>query len=220
MPQLQASNKIPAKKKTILITAGPTIEPIDPVRYISNYSTGVMGYEIAKVARKRGYKVMLISGPTSLKAPKGVRLISVKTAFEMRKAVFKFFGLADCVIMAAAVSDFHPVSFSKKKIKKLTKKKFSLKLKKTPDILLELGKKKGRRFLVGYSLETERPIENAKKKLASKNLDFIVVNKIGRKTSPFGTGQKDIAIIDRKKTEVFRGVSKRGVARLLLDKIF
>jgi phosphopantothenoylcysteine decarboxylase/phosphopantothenate--cysteine ligase len=217
MPQLHASNKIPTKK-TILITAGPTIEPIDPIRYISNYSTGVMGYEIAKVARKRGYKVVLISGPTSLKAPKGVRLISVKTAFEMRRAVFKFFGLADCVIMAAAVSDFYPVSFSKKKIKKITKKNFSLKLKKTPDILLELGRKKGRRVLVGYSLETEKPIENAKKKLASKNLDFIVVNKIG-KTSPFGTGPKDIAIIDRKRTEVFRGISKRGAARLLLDKI-
>ncbi|MEA3305608.1 MAG: phosphopantothenoylcysteine decarboxylase, partial [Candidatus Omnitrophota bacterium] len=109
-------------KKTILITAGPTIEPIDPVRYISNYSTGMMGYEIAKAAKKRGYKVVLVSGPVLLKVPKGIKCVSVGTASEMRKAVFKFFKSADCVIMAAAVSDFQPVSFSEKKIKKSAKK--------------------------------------------------------------------------------------------------
>ena len=104
-------------KKTILITAGPTIEPIDPVRYISNYSTGEMGYELAEAAKRRGHKVILISGPTSLKKPQGIKFILVNTALEMKKAVSKFFVAADCIIMTAAVADFRPSTFSAKKLK-------------------------------------------------------------------------------------------------------
>lgn len=207
-------------KKTILITAGPTIEFIDPIRYLSNYSTGRMGFELAKVAKKRNYKVILISGPTPLPIPKGVRFISIKTALDMRKEVFKFFKYTDCVVMAAAVSDFRPASFSEKKIKKLSKKTFSLKLKRNPDILASLGKKKDGRILVGYSLEAERPIENAKKKLKLKNLDIIVVNRIGKRLNPFGLGAKDIAIIDRKgNIQKLSGVSKAKIASYLLDRI-
>ena len=208
----------PSARKTILITAGPTIEPLDPVRYLSNYSTGRMGYEIAKAAKKRGYKVILVSGPTSIKPPKGIRFVPVRTAVEMKRAAFKFFKGADCVIMAAAVSDFRPARFCRKKIKKLSKKALSLRLKRNPDILSGLGRIKGRRLLVGYSLETDSPVKNAKKKLISKNLDLIVANPAGRGLDPFGPGAKDIAIIDRKgNIKTLKGVSKARIARSLLD---
>ena len=138
----------------------------------------------------------------------------------MKREVLKFFKRADCVVMAAAVSDFRPASTSKKKIKKLSKETFSLKLKRNPDILRELAKKGDEQILVGYSLETERPIENAKKKLKSKDLDIMVVNKAMGKSDPFGAGAKDIAIIERcGEMNVLRGVSKAKIARLLLDKI-
>ena len=210
----------PSPRKTILITAGPTIEPIDPIRYLSNYSTGRMGYELAKAAERKGHKVILISGPTGLLVPKGVRFIPVKTAVDMKRAVFRFFKGADCAVMAAAVSDFRPVSFRKSKIKKLSKKALSLKLKRNPDILSRLAKIKGKRILVGYSLETDRPIENAKKKLRSKKLDIIVVNKVGKGRDPCGPGAKDIAIIDREgRIKKLRGASKARIAHILLDKL-
>ena len=220
MSKSKDASKNPSKKKTILITAGPTIEPIDPVRYLSNYSTGRMGFELARAAKGRNYEVILISGPTSLKPPEGVQFISIKTALDMRKEVFKFFKRADCVVMAAAVSDFRPASVSKKKIKKFSRETFSLKLKRNPDILSELARIKGQRILVGYSLETERPIENAKKKLKSKNLDIIVVNRPIKKSTPFGPGAKDIAIIDRKgHIKTLKSASKAKIARLLLNRI-
>lgn len=207
-------------KKTILITAGPTKEPLDPVRYLSNYSTGEMGYEVAKAAKNEGHRVILVSGPTLLKPPKGVRFIPVKTAVEMKKAVFKFFKGADCAIMAAAVSDFRPASFSEKKIKKTSKKTLSLRLKRNPDILSALASVKGRRILVGYSLETDNPLKNAKKKLEAKNLDLIVVNKAGGGCNPFGPGTKEIAIISRKgDIKRARGASKAKIAHILLDKL-
>ncbi len=210
----------PSARKTILITAGPTIEPLDPVRYLSNYSTGRMGYEIAKAAKKRGYKVILISGPTSIKPPEGIRFIPVRTAVEMKKAAFKFFKSADCAIMAAAVSDFRPAQFYRKKIKKLSKKALSLRLKRNPDILSGLGRIKGRRLLAGYSLETDSPVKNAKKKLISKNLDLIVANPVGRGFDPFGPGAKDIAIIDINGNALrLRNSSKAKIANILLDKL-
>lgn len=210
----------PSPRKTILITAGPTIEPIDPIRYLSNYSTGRMGYELAKAAERKGHKVILISGPAAFSAPRGVRFIPVKTAVDMKRAVFKFFKHADCAVMAAAVSDFRPASFRKSKIKKLSKETFSLRLKRNPDILSGLAKIKGKRILVGYSLETDRPIENAKKKLSLKKLDIIVVNKVGKGRDPFGSGAKDIAIISREGcTKKLRGASKNRIAHILLDKL-
>ena len=207
-------------KKTILITAGPTIEPIDPIRYLSNYSTGRMGFELAGAAKKRNYKVILISGPTLLTVPDGVRFISIKTALDMKREVFRFFKRADCVVMTAAISDFRPVSVSKKKIKKISKKRFSLELKRNPDILSELARVKNRQILVGYSLETDRPIRNAKSKLKSKTLDMIVANNLGKKTNPFGPGAKDIAIIDRTgRIKRLEKASKAKIASLLLDMI-
>lgn len=210
----------PSKKKTILITAGPTIEPIDPVRYLSNYSTARMGFELARAAKKRNYRVILISGPTALTPPKGVRYILIKTALEMRRETFKFFKRADGVVMTAAVSDFRPAAVRKSKIKKLSRQTLSLKLKRNPDILAGLARIKGKRVLIGCSLETERPVENARKKLKSKRLDMIVVNKIGNKSNPFGPGAKDIAIIDRKGSiKTLRGASKAKIARLLLNRM-
>lgn len=210
----------PSKKKTILITTGPTIEPIDPIRYLSNYSTGRMGFELARAAKARNYRVILISGPTSLTPPGGIRFISVKTALDMRREVIKFFKRADCVVMAAAVSDFRPAAFRKSKIKKISKGTFSLKLKRNPDILAELARRKGQRVVAGYSLETERPVENAKKKLKSKKLDIIAVNKTEKRFDPFGPGGKDIAIIDRRgNIKTLRGASKAKIARLLLNRI-
>ena len=213
----------PAKnpsRKTILVTAGPTIEPIDPVRYLSNYSTGQMGHEVARMAKKKGYKVILISGPTSLKAPRGVTFIPVKTAIDMRRAVFKVLKNASCVVMSAAVSDFRPVAFSGKKIKKSRKGGFSLRLKRNPDILLEIGRRKAGRVLVGYSLETDNIIKNAKKKLREKHLDIIVVNKAGHGASPFGCGLKDIIIIEKNgRIKRLKNASKAKIAAYLVTKI-
>ena len=210
----------PSRRKTILITAGPTIEPLDPVRYLSNYSTGTMGYELAKAARKRGHKVILVSGPTTLKPPKGVQFIAVNTALEMKRAALRYFKKSDCAIMTAAVSDFRPMAKSGKKIKKSSKKILFLKLKRNPDILSALARAKGRRILAGYSLETERALENAKGKMLSKDLDLIVVNKIGKRLDPFGLGAKDIAIIDRSGTvKRVEDSSKAKIANILLDKL-
>lgn len=207
-------------KKTILITAGPTIEPIDPVRYISNYSTGEMGYALARAAIYKGHKVILISGPTALRPPKSAKFIPVDTALEMRKAVLRYFEQADCVIMTAAVADFRPAAFSAKKLKKSSKKEYLLRLVRNPDILSELGKGKTSKIIVGYSLETENHIENARKKMKAKNLDMIVVNKVSKQASPFGPGKKILTIISGTgATLTVKGSSKQKISRILLDKI-
>ena len=212
-------SKLP-KKKTILITAGPTIEPLDPVRYISNYSTGMMCFELARAARDRGHEVILISGPAALARPKGVRFIPVKSALDMKREVFRFFRRADWAVMTAAISDFRPASFRKSKMKKFKRASFSLKLKRNPDILSELAKLKGERILVGYSLETESLLNNAKKKLKAKGLDIVVANKSGKDLTPFGSGKKDIAIIDnRGGIRRLRGASKSKIAQALINKI-
>ncbi len=205
---------------TFLITAGPTIEPIDPVRFISNYSTGEMGYTLAAAAKERGNKVILISGPTALKPPQGVKFVSVNTALEMRDAVLRHFCDADCVIMTAAVADFRPAHFSARKVKKWAKKEYSLRLLGNPDILSELGRKKGSKILVGYSLETDDHIENSRDKMKMKNLDIMVVNLINRRSSPFGGGKKNFVIISRTGgASALKAVSKQKISHILLDKI-
>ncbi len=219
-----------SRRKTILITAGPTVEPIDPVRYISNYSTGEMGYALAKAAKGKGYKVILISGPVFLDRPKGVKFIPVKTVLEMRKAVLKFFRQADCVIMTAAVADFRPAKFSSEKIKKEAKKEYFLRLVRNPDILSELGRicrertrlrrENCSKILFGYSLETDNNIRNARDKMKSKNLDIVVMNKAGKRSNPFGGGRKNSVIIFRKdKLLALKAVSKQKISHILLDKI-
>jgi len=208
------------EKPTILITAGPTVEPIDPIRYLSNYSTGIMGYEVAKEARKRGFRVILISGPTSLRPPRGITFVSVKTARDMKRAVSRYFQKADSVVMAAAVSDFRPSVFRKGKIKKEGRKTLSLRLKRNPDILAGLGRRKGKRVLVGYSLQTDRTLCRAAEKLRKKRLDIIVVNTCGNGAFPFGESTTDVTILDKNGASIpLKGVRKSVVARVLLDKI-
>ncbi len=186
-----------------LITAGPSREPIDPVRYISNRSSGKMGYALARAGIRRGAEVALVSGPTGLEPPDGARMISVTTAAEMRQAVLEEFPKCTAVIMAAAVADYHPVEFSNNKIKR-GKGLLELRLEPNPDILKELGAKKNGKLLVGFAAETEALAVNAKKKLREKNLDMIVANDVTQDGSGFD-GDTNVAII----------VDRSGAARSL-----
>ncbi|MDP3786402.1 MAG: phosphopantothenoylcysteine decarboxylase [Candidatus Omnitrophota bacterium] len=200
----------------ILITAGPTREFIDPVRFISNSSTGFLGYELAKAALRRGHKVTLISGPTPLTPPKGVKFVPVITALEMRAAVNRFYPSSDCLIMSAAVADYRPAAPVGKKIKK-TKEILTVRLKKNPDILLEAGKKKGKRILVGFALETENLIANAKEKLRRKNLDFIVAASLRGKNNPFGDKKSHFVIISREGKVKKVVCDKRKLSNIIID---
>lgn len=206
------------KRPTILVTAGPTREKIDPVRFISNYSTGTFGYEIAREAKRRGCRVTLISGPTWLEVPRGVKVVRVESAVEMKRAVLKSVKTSDYVIMAAAVSDWRVAYPQKKKIKRGMARK-RLELVENPDILKDLGNKRGR-VLVGFALETEDVEKNAVKKLKEKNLDFIIANKLSPGGSVFGENKPSLLIIDRSghKT-VLRDKTKRESAKIILDKI-
>lgn len=200
----------------ILITAGPTIEPIDPVRYMSNYSTGTMGYEIASECVKRGFDVCLISGPVCLSPPLGVELIEVETSEEMKNEVIGRAGESDCLIMAAAVCDFRPVKVETSKIKK--NGGLTLTLVKTADILAETGRREG--FIkVGFALETEDPIGNGRKKLANKELDMIVVNVKSEKEDPFGPGKKKFSIIKNEDEVREEEVTKKQMAAIIMDEV-
>lgn len=183
----------------LLITAGPNHEPIDPIRYISNRSSGKMGYALARAAVRRGAKVTLVSGPTSLVPPLGVRLIGVTTAAEMRKAVLKEFGDATAVIMAAAVADYRPEKFVAKKIKR-GETPIQLKLQPNPDILRELGTRKNGQILIGFAAETDSLVANAKKKLREKGLDLIVANDVTEEGSGFDGDTNAATLVDRKGT--------------------
>ena len=183
------------KGKKILITGGPTQEPMDPVRFITNQSSGKMGYALAKMARRRGAEVTLISGPTSLSLPEqGIQHIPVRTAEEMKKAVFAHLEGISVIIKAAAVSDYRPKVVSDQKIKKANAE-YTLALERTGDILAELGKKKGDRILVGFAAETEDLVANAKKKLQEKNLDLIVVNDVSRPGAGFRSDTNQVKIL-------------------------
>jgi phosphopantothenoylcysteine decarboxylase/phosphopantothenate--cysteine ligase len=183
------------KGEKIVITAGPTQEPIDPVRYITNRSSGKMGYALAKTARRRGAEVVLITGPVSLPPVRGdIQWAPVRSAEEMREAVFSHLEGSSVVIKAAAVSDYRPRVTSEKKIKKGSTE-YILALERTKDILEELGKKKGNRILIGFAAETEDVMANAKKKLLEKNLDFIVVNDVTQPGSGFGSDTNQVKIL-------------------------
>lgn len=205
--------------KTVIVTAGPTREAIDPVRYISNHSTGKMGYSIAYKAVDRGAKVYLISGPTSLKAPEGVQLIPVNSAREMHEKIMEHYDEADIVIMSAAVADYAPAITHQQKVKK-SDEKLILELVKNPDILYELGKIKGDKILVGFAMETENLVENAKEKVSKKNLDFIVANDLFTEGAGFGTDTNVVKIIDRRgNVESLPKMAKLDLADLILDRI-
>ena len=205
----------------LMVTAGPTAEAIDPVRYITNRSSGKMGYAIARAAVMRGAEVTLISGPTALNPPAGSVLIKVKTAEEMRNAVFENHENMDVIIKAAAVADYRPSQSADQKIKK-TADDMSINLVKNPDILSELGKSASKpgRILVGFAAETENIIANAKEKMARKNLDMIVVNDVSRKDAGFDVDTNKVNIIFKDgSNEELPLLTKDEVANILLDKI-
>lgn len=206
------------KGKKILITAGPTREIIDPVRFISNYSTGKMGYSLAEAASARGAEVILISGPTNLRTPPGVKLIKINTALEMYDSVMDNFKEQNIIIKSASVSDYRPEAISEHKIKK-NKGNMNLTLVKNPDILYELGKIKGDRMLIGFAAESDNIVKNAKDKMLGKNLDFIVANDITEEGAGFGTDTNIVTIVDIDgKIEKIEKSSKVDIAHRILDK--
>jgi phosphopantothenoylcysteine decarboxylase / phosphopantothenate---cysteine ligase len=189
------------KKKDLLgerflITAGPSREPLDPVRYISNRSSGKMGYALARAALRRGAEVVLVSGPSAIEPPSAVRLIPVNTAAEMRRAVLEQFPECTAVIMAAAVADYRPVDASSNKLKR-GKAPLDIRLEPNPDILGELGRRKNGKLLVGFAAETEELIVNATRKLHEKNLDLIVANDVTQAGSGFDGDTNIATIVDR-----------------------
>lgn len=201
----------------MLVTAGPTREPIDPIRFLSNYSSGRMGFSLARIAKFRGAEVTLISGPTYLKPPYGVSFIKVETAEEMRKAVVSQFEKADAVVMASAVADFRP-AYSEKKIKK--QKGLILHLEENPDILKELGKMKKGQILVGFSAETGNLFLEARRKLNEKCLDLIVANDITLPGAGFSVPTNKVSLIDKNGVrEEWALMSKEKVAMKLCDRI-
>lgn len=207
------------KDKRILITAGPTHESIDPVRFIGNHSSGKMGFALAKVAAERGASVQLIAGPVVLDTPSGVDRINVTSAKEMFEAVKETFANIDVIIMAAAVADYKVKSPALEKIKK-NSSKMELLLEKNEDILLYLGNNKKHQLLIGFALETENEIKNAEKKLISKKLDAIVLNSLKNKGAGFATDTNQISILQKDNKMIsFELKHKNDVATDVLDVI-
>ncbi|MFH1897753.1 MAG: bifunctional phosphopantothenoylcysteine decarboxylase/phosphopantothenate--cysteine ligase CoaBC [Candidatus Desantisbacteria bacterium] len=205
--------------KTVLITAGPSQEMIDPVRYISNPSSGKMGYSLARVAKRMGARVVLISGPTCIDPPFGVEIRRVTSACQMRVAVMECLESADIFISAAAVSDYMPVEVSKEKLKKGAVE-ITLLLQATPDILKEVAANKGDKIMVGFAAESHDVIENAVKKLKEKNLDLIVANDISRGDIGFGSDQNEVTIIDKRGgQERVPLLAKEQVAEYILRRV-
>ena len=207
------------KGKKVLITAGGTREPIDPVRYIGNRSSGKMGYDLAEAAVKRGAEVVLVSGPVSLTPPAGVQFISVETAQEMRAAVLAEFADSDIVIKAAAVADYRVSCQSSQKIKK-TNEPLLLVLEKNPDILAELGRIKTQQILVGFAAETENLIAHAAEKLQRKNADLIVANDVTQRGAGFNADTNIVKLLYKNgKVEELPQMAKKKLADVIFDKI-
>lgn len=207
--------------KKLLITAGPTVESIDPVRFISNHSTGRMGYALARVAAERGADVTLISGPVNLQAPRFVKLVPVVSAQDMFEAVKAHSAEADIIIKAAAVADYTPEVVADEKIKK-SDGEAELKLKRTTDILKWLGENRvagKKQFLCGFSMETEHMVENSRAKLEKKNLDMIVANNLKVPGAGFGVDTNVVTLITRSETKELPQMSKEEVADGILDEI-
>jgi len=213
-------SQLPLRGKKILVTAGPTYEAIDPVRFIGNHSSGKMGYDIAECAARNGAEVILISGPTHLKCDnKLVKTISVVSAQQMYDACHEHFSTSDVAIAAAAVADYRPQQVSAQKIKK-DENKLTIELEKTKDILASLGALKGNQFLIGFALETENEIENAKLKIRKKNLDLIVLNSLQDRGAGFGKPTNKITFIDKLfSIEPMQLKSKEAVAEDIINKI-
>ena len=205
--------------KKVLVTAGGTEEPLDPVRFLGNRSTGRMGYAIAEAAARRGAETILVTGPTGLDIPAGVRTIKVRSAREMEQAVLEEYDSTDVVIKAAAVADYRPKETSSQKIKK-SDGELTLTLVRNPDILYELGQRKKHQILVGFAAETNDLEAYAKKKLEKKNLDFIVANDVSAKDAGFGTDTNRVQIFYRDGREESQPLmSKTKLAGLILDRV-
>lgn len=204
--------------KKVLITAGPTRESLDPVRYITNHSTGKMGYALAKNAARRGAEVTLVSGPTQLKKPHFVKVIDVTTAEEMYQAVEKEFDGQDIVVMSAAVADYRPTTVADQKIKK-SDGEMSIPLERTTDILGTLTSRKKQQFICGFSMETEHMLENSRGKLERKKLDMIVANNLKVTGAGFGTDTNIVTVITKESCEELPIMKKEEVAGAIFDRI-
>jgi len=203
----------------VLLTAGPTQEPLDPVRYITNRSSGKMGYALAEAAAARGAHVVLISGPVHLAPPRGVEVIQVQTAKEMHDQVMEHLAPASIVIKAAAVADFHLSKVPEQKVKK-TAARVSLELDPTPDILAEVGRKKGDRLLIGFAAETQNLVQEARRKLESKNCDMVVGNLVGGADSGFESDENEVTLVTRTgETIPLARASKREIADRIFDQV-
>ncbi len=205
--------------ENILVTAGPTRENVDPVRYLTNRSSGKMGYAVAEAAARRGAHVILVSGPTSLEAPAGVERIDVRTAEEMHRAVLDKVASCSIAIFAAAVSDYRPAEPNGQKIKRNTES-FTLSLEPTPDILASVARNKGERFLVGFAAETDHVAENARKKLAAKNADLVVANDVTAEGAGFDHDTNIVTLFARDGRDLaLPRMSKSEVAQRILDEV-
>ena len=205
--------------ETILITAGPTREPLDAVRYVSNRSSGKMGYALAEEAVARGARAVLVSGPVNLAPPAGAELVPIETALEMRNAVMRHLSDATIIIKAAAVADYHLANPPAHKMKK-TAARLSLDLEPTSDILAEVGKKKGDRLLIGFAAETENLVAGARRKLETKNCDMVVANLVSRPETGFDSDQNEVVLVTRSGEAIpIRRAPKRDIARRILDQI-
>ncbi len=206
--------------ETVLVTAGPTREDLDPVRFLSNRSSGRMGYAVAEAARRRGARVILVSGPTCLTPAAGVETLPVISAWQMREAVLAQLPAATIVIKAAAVADYRPAAPSGQKIKKGQTTELILRLEKNPDILAELGGMKGARILVGFAAETEDLLANAGRKLIEKNLDLVVANDVTLPGAGFDGETNIVRLLYRDGTiEELPQMRKKAVADCLFDRI-
>ena len=215
-------------KRKLLITAGPTREPIDPVRFISNYSTGMLGYTLAALASRQGYQVTLISGPTERPCPKGVARICVETAAQMQQAVAKVFPSVDVMVMSAAVADFRPVRVAKQKIKRSgaagSLRLWQLELVEKPDIVAEAAsRRRPDQAVIGFALETQQLLSNARRKLKGKGLDAIVATRYFPKLKnrgPFGDEPVDGAVLSRDgRAKEFRSLTKSALAARILETV-
>ena len=216
-PSLVRTNGLTGR--TVIVTAGPTQEPIDPVRHISNASSGKTGFALAEAARLRGAEVVLITGPTHLRAPFGVTCVPVRTAVQMRDAVRDHFESADVIIKSAAVSDFRPAATVADKVKK-EEASLTLTLERNPDILAELGALKGHRVLVGFAAETRDLFANAQRKVNSKSLDLIVANDVSDPAIGFGSDHNRVHLIDAAgRVEPLPEMTKRQLAETILDRV-
>ncbi len=203
----------------VLITAGPTREKIDPVRFITNYSSGKMGYALAQIAKNLKYEVTLISGPVNISPPKNIKFIQIETAEEMHREVMNFAQFADIIIMSAAVADYTPISTSNQKLKKADKN-LILELERTTDIIAELGKiKRDNQLLIGFAAESEDLLINARSKLKKKNLDWIIANDISKKGIGFQSEKNQVTLISKAGKEITTDLHlKSKIAEIIFEK--